>query len=243
MSGKELQENFLQKVASISQVLALFDWLPDAHLYVKDVEGCFMVVNQASAQRNGFSSPDEIIGKTDFDVHPPQMAAAYVEEDKRVMAGRKAIPEQIWLVYDYLGAQRWFVSTKIPLFGKRDEVVGLAGIMRPLESAMHLKKSYEGLAPVVEYVLENYAQQIGAPELARLVELSVSQLNRRFKKLFGIAPMQFVLRARVNAARTILSRGSGSLGEVALECGFYDQGQFGRILERLEASLLEENKH
>ncbi|MDB4538106.1 helix-turn-helix domain-containing protein, partial [Akkermansiaceae bacterium] len=61
---------------------------------------------------------------------------------------------------------------------------------------------------------------------------SISQLNRRFKKLFGIAPMQFVLRSRVNAARTILSRGSQSLGEVALECGFYDQGQFGRIFKR-----------
>ncbi len=44
------------------------------------------------------------------------MAAAYVEEDRRVMDGREVIPEQIWLVYDYLGAQRWFVSTKMPYF-------------------------------------------------------------------------------------------------------------------------------
>ena len=226
------QESFLEEVGSISQVLALFDWLPDAHLYIKDRGGRFMVVNEASARRNGFSASAEIIGKTDFDLHPPQMAAAYVEEDKKVMAGRRAIPEQIWLVYDYLGTQRWFVSTKIPLFGKSDEVVGLAGIMRPLESAGHLKASYQGLAPVVEFVLENFAEQIEVASLAELVGVSGSQLNRRFRKLFGIAPMQFVLRARVNAARTILSRGSGSLGEVALECGFYDQGQFGRIFKR-----------
>ena len=232
MKQKVLQERFLKKVGSVSQVLNLFDWLPEAHLYIKDTEGRFMVVNEASARRNGFSSTEEIIGKTDFDLHPPQMAAAYVEEDKKVMDGRESIPEQIWLVYDYLGAQRWFVSTKIPLFGKRDEVVGLAGIMRPLESAGHLKSRYEGLAPVVEYVLENYDEKIEVGDLAELVELSVSQLNRRFKKLFGIAPMQFVLRSRINAARSILSCGSQSLGEVALECGFYDQGQFGRIFKR-----------
>ncbi len=232
MEEEILQENFLNKVASNSQFLALFNWLPDAHLYVKDLSGRFMVVNQASALRNGFRSPHEIIGKTDFDIHPPQMAAAYVEEDQKVMLGRRPIPEQIWLVYDYLGAQRWFVSTKIPLFGKDDEVVGLAGIMRPLEEAKHLKESYEGLAPVVEYVLENFAEQISAEKLAEQIGLSVSQFNRRFKKLFGIAPMQFVLRARVNAARTLLSKEKASLGEIALECGFYDQGQFGRIFKR-----------
>jgi len=232
VSNLSVQEEFLGKVSSLSQVLALFDWLPDAHLYVKDVEGRFMVVNLASARRNGFSSTEQIIGKMDFDIHPPQMAAAYVEEDKRVMGGKKPIPEQIWLVYDYLGAQRWFVSTKVPLFGDGEEVIGLAGIMRPLESARHLKESYDGLAPVVEHVLENYSDQIEAGELAEKVSLSVSQLNRRFKKLFGIAPMQFVLRARVNAARTILAQGSGGLGEVALECGFYDQAQFGKIFKR-----------
>ena len=104
--------------------------------------------------------------------------------------------------------------------------------MRPLESAGQLKESYEGLAPVVEFVLENFAEQISAEKLADLVGLSVSQLNRRFRKVFGIAPMQFVLRSRVNAARTILARGSGKLGNIALECGFYDQGQFGRIFKR-----------
>jgi AraC-like DNA-binding protein len=30
----------------------------------------------------------------------------------------------------------------------------------------------------------------------------------------------------------MLARGSEGLGEVALECGFYDQSQFGRIFKR-----------
>lgn len=232
MTVKGVQEKFLEGLGSVAQVLGLFDWLPDAHLYLKNGEGEFMMVNLASARRNGFEDPDEMIGKTDFDIHPPQMASAYREEDRRVMEGGEPIPEQIWLVYDYLGAQRWFVSTKIPLLGHAGVVVGLAGVMRPLESAGQLKESYEGLAPVVEYVLENFAEPISAVELAALVDLSVSQLNRRFRKLFGIAPMQFVLRSRVNAARTILTRGRGRLGDVALECGFYDQGQFGRLFKR-----------
>mgnify|MGYP002637783779 CR=1 FL=1 len=232
MVVRELQESFLAGISSVKQVLALFDWLPDAHLYLKDTEGRFMLVNAASAERNGFGSPDEIVGKTDFDLHPSQMAAAYSEEDRRVMQGRKAIPEQVWLVYDYLGAQRWFVSTKVPLFGEGEKVVGIAGIMRPLENAPHLKESYDGLAPVVEYVLEHFCEKIEAGTLAEKVGLSVSQLNRRFRKLFGIAPVQYVLRARVNAARAMLARGSEGLGEVALECGFYDQSQFGRIFKR-----------
>ena len=226
------KEEFLANIASVSQILALFDWLPDAHLYLKDIEGRFMVVNQASALRNGFDSPDEIVGKTDYDVHPPEMASAYRAEDLRVMEGKEAIPEQIWLVYDYLGTQRWFVSSKTPLFGKEGEVVGLAGIMRPLENAGDLKRSFEDLAPVIEYVLEHFSEKVEAQTLADLVELSVSQLNRRFKKTLGIAPMQYVLRARGNAARTALARESAGLGEIALVSGFYDQGQFGRLFKR-----------
>lgn len=232
MTGKAVQEGFLAELQSAGQILALFDWLPEAHFYMKDREGRFMAVNWASARRNGFSDPGGIIGKTDFDIHPPQMAAAYVEEDRKVMKEEKELPEQIWLVYDYMGLQRWFVSTKIPLMGRSGEVVGIAGIMRPLESAKHLQESYQGLAPVVEHVLEHYEEKIPAKVLAGLVGLSVSQLNRRFRRLFGIAPMQFVLRARINAARTKLARGGDGLGEIALDCGFYDQGQFGRIFKR-----------
>ncbi len=36
----------------------------------------------------------------------------------------------------------------------------------------------------------------------------------------------------MNAARAMLARGSEGLGEVALECGFYDQSQFGWIFKR-----------
>ncbi|MGC6464245.1 MAG: helix-turn-helix domain-containing protein [Akkermansiaceae bacterium] len=232
MTANAMQEEFLGGLESAGQILSLFNWLPEAHLYMKDREGRFMAVNLASARRNGFEDPADLIGKTDFDLHPPQMAAAYVEEDRKVMEGKREIPEQIWLVYDYLGLQRWFVSTKIPLFGKKGEVVGIAGIMRPLETAGHLRESYQGLAPVVEHVLEHFDEKIQAGTLAELVGLSVSQLNRRFRRLFGIAPMQLVLRVRINAARTMLARGSSELGAIALDCGFYDQGQFGRIFKR-----------
>lgn len=229
---KRQQEEFLRSVGSLEQVLSLFDWLPDAHLYIKDYEGRFMAINTASARRNGFDSPDEIIGLTDFEVHPPQMAAAYREEDLRVMAGRKAIPEQVWLVYDYLGAQKWFVSTKVPLFGADNEVVGIAGIMRPLSESRSLRGSYEGLAPAVEKVLADYGEPLRVEELAGMVELSASQFGRRFRKLFGLSPGQFLLKVRINAARTLLARSEKALGEVALECGFYDQGQFGRMFRR-----------
>ncbi len=232
MKKKCVQEKFLGKIASISQVLALFDWLPDAHLYIKNSESIFMMVNKASALRNGFSEPNEIIGKSDFDIHPPLMAAAYTEEDKRVISKGEPIPEQIWLVYDYLGTQHWFLSTKIPLFDHKKNVIGLAGIMRPLKNAIHLKASYAGLTAAVEHVLNHYGDTILATDLSQQVGLSVSQFNRRFKKLFGISPLQFVLRTRINAARTALSHTDRALGEVALECGFYDQSQFAKLFKR-----------
>ncbi len=232
MQGQAIQNDFLQKIASISQILTLFDWLPDAHLYIKNTESQFMLVNKASALRNGFETPDDIIGKTDYDIHPPLMASAYTAEDERVMSKGEAIPEQIWLVYDYLGDQHWFISTKIPLFDSDGSVIGLAGIMRPLKGAAHLQDSYTGLSKAIDHVLNHYDETISSTDLAHKVNLSVSQFNRRFKTLFGIPPSQFVLRTRINAARTALSHTNTSLGDIAVNCGFYDQSQLAKLFKR-----------
>jgi PAS domain S-box-containing protein len=228
----KLRSSFFEELRSADEIVRLLDWTPEVHFFAKDRDGRFMAVNRASLQRYGLTSEEEIIGKTDFDIHPPAMAAAYAEEDQRVMESGQPLPEQRWLVYDHSGVQRWFLSTKHPLFGRSGIVMGIAGLMRPLASSPFLQSGYSLLKPAVDRVLESYADQIVIPELARFVGLSVSQFERKFKAQFGMTPTRFITVARVNAARAMLAQGAESLGEVALSCGFYDQSQFSRLFKR-----------
>jgi PAS domain S-box-containing protein len=223
---------FFQELRGAIDIIRLLDWTPELHFFAKDRQGRFMAVNRASLMRHGLSSEDEIIGKTDFDFHPPSMAAAYVEEDRRVMESGKPLPDQHWLVFDVTGAQRWFLSTKQPLFGHSGKVVGVAGLMRPLANSPIFSASYNELTPAVDWVLQHYGERILVTELARRTKISVSQFERKFKNLFGMSPTRYITIARINAARAKLAQGAESVGDVAHACGFYDQSQFCRVFKR-----------
>lgn len=232
MKPEALQGRFFNDLRSVTDIIRLLDWTPEVHFFAKDRDGRFMAVNRSSLDRHGLTSESEIIGKTDFDFHPPSMAAAYVEEDQRVMESGEPLPEQRWLVYDSVGNQRWFLSTKHPLFDRSGEVIGIAGLMRPLANSPFLHAEYSTLKLAVDWVLEHYQEKLKVPDLAKMVSLSVSQFERKFKAQFEMSPTRFIILARVNAARAILAQHADSLGDVAQRCGFYDQSQFSRMFKR-----------
>ena len=52
------------------------------------------------------------------------------------------------------------------------------------------------------------------------------EFDRRFKRLYQMTPMQYVLRVRINAACQALTTSDRSIAEIAVACGFYDQSYF-----------------
>lgn len=206
----------------------LFDYLPDVYLYVKDTEGRFIRANEALWRMRGFDSEGEMLGKTDFDLHPRYLAERYVAEDREIMRSGTPLPNQIWLVPGRPGELKWFVSTKIPLLNARGNVIGVAGAMRDLEVAKSLNAPTDEMEKVVSFVLRNYERPIRVTQLADLVLLSVSQFDRRFKALYRMTPQQYVLRVRLHAACHALLASSSSITQIASMCGFYDQSYFTR---------------
>ncbi|WP_060576824.1 MULTISPECIES: helix-turn-helix transcriptional regulator [unclassified Pseudonocardia] len=69
--------------------------------------------------------------------------------------------------------------------------------------------------------------------MAAAAGCSVSVLERRMRRVFGLAPTQFVLRARIDHARALLADPERSLAGIALACGFHDQSAFTRQFARL----------
>lgn len=219
---------FFRRVADGAALGVLFDYLPDVYLFVKDAAHRFTMVNRAVLRMHGCRSAGEMIGRTDWDFHPPVFARQYIEEDRRVMASGAALPDQVWLVPGADGVPRWYVSTKVPLRDARGRVVGLAGVMRPYEAAGRAPGDYARLTPAIEHVLRHYGDRITIRDMARLVHLSVSQLQREFRRLFGMSPREYLFQVRLQSARRMLEATREPLGAIALDCGFYDQSYFAR---------------
>jgi AraC-like DNA-binding protein len=213
------------------QVLDLFDALPDVFLFVKNRESRFVKFNKAWLSMHGCATAADALGKTDYDYHPPALAAQYVAEDERVMRSGKPLCDQAWLVPDHTGMPRWYLCTKMPLFDADGTVSGLAGVLRPFDHAGNAPDEYRRLTPAMEYVLEHYRRPISVADLARRAELSASQLQREFRRLFGMSVGDYLLRLRLLMAQRRLRETADAIGRIAADCGFYDQSHFTRAFK------------
>jgi two-component system sensor histidine kinase/response regulator len=109
----------------------LIDHLPD-YVFIKDAEYRFVTVNRAHIELFGCRSEEEIIGKTDLDFSPPELAKLYQSDDALVIEqGRTLINREEELVTANQEVH-WVLTTKVPLRGPQGEIIGLVGIARDI---------------------------------------------------------------------------------------------------------------
>lgn len=98
------------------------------NVYIKDLDSRKLLVNRQECQFLGVSHPEELLGKTDFDIYPEAMARRSREEDLYVMDNQKAILGKESLLAKKDGTETYFLTSKIPLYNEEHEVYGLMGI-------------------------------------------------------------------------------------------------------------------
>lgn len=214
------------------QLRQLFDFLPGVYFVVKNREGRVMMANETAVRLCGFSAEEEMIGKTDHDIFSPERADAYVQDDHRVLQTGESIIDRVELAPDPNNSINWFVTTKIPLYSVQDEIVGLACIARSMDDAPEQLRPYAEMNGALEHVREHYAEPIRIEELAGLMNLSPSQFERRFKKVFGITPTQHIFNVRIRAACHLLATTNDTVASIALDAGFYDHSHFSRTFQK-----------
>jgi AraC family transcriptional regulator len=70
-------------------------------------------------------------------------------------------------------------------------------------------------------------------ELAQQVGMSLFYFSRLFKQSLNITPHQYVIGQRVERAKQLLRNSELPLADIALECGFANQGHLNRHFKRL----------
>lgn len=210
----------------------LVELLPDIAFFVKNRDSEFIYANARFVRMMGAARLEELLGRTDFDFSPRDLAEAFVRDDRMVMRTGRPLVNKVELVPNEDGTIRWHVTSKVPLRDERGEIVGVAGYTRDLQRAGATLRRYSELSPVMEYIERHLAERIRARDLAEIAHLSVSQFERRFRRTFHMTPRQYILRARIGAACRMLARSEAKLTEVALACGFYDHSHLSHHFRR-----------
>lgn len=228
LSPPALQAAFFRSCPTAQNFVDLFDSLPNVAFYAKDTESRYVRVNARFVAIHNATSEADMVGRDDRAFHPPAMAAAYIAEDGRVMAGRRAIPGQVWLVFHERQLPHWYVSTKVPLLGCNGAILGIAGAMYEIERPAEEQQYFQELTPVIRHIERNFADPVSMAEMATLAGLSSTHFNRRFQQLLRMTPTNYLRTVRVQAACRLLSTSRRPLAEIAASTGFSDQSHFTR---------------
>jgi PAS domain S-box-containing protein len=126
------------------QQKALLDNIPDI-AWLKDKESRFIAANEPFGKACGFE-PEDLVGKTDLDIWPRDLAERYSADDKEVMESgkRKQVEEPLT---DSEGKSLWIETIKTPIYDEQGNVVGTAGIARDITER---KKAEESLKDTLE---------------------------------------------------------------------------------------------
>ncbi|MDR2154841.1 MAG: AraC family transcriptional regulator [Burkholderiaceae bacterium] len=96
--------------------------------------------------------------------------------------------------------------------------------------------SEQDMQRIKEYVQAMLSARLRADDIARHMGMGRAQFIRCFKVSTGTTPYQFILEARVHAAKTLLTNSYQSLAEIAARTGFANASHFADVFQRLAHS-------
>lgn len=230
----DIMENlgFAAIVEPSAYVEELFDRIPEVVFFLKDEEGCYRMVNHTLVVRCGKRSKNELLGCTAREVFPAPLGDRFLEQDLKVLATGTPIHQNLELHLYPTRIEGWCLTDKVPLLGSGGQVVGLAGISRDLQSPGESGDGYRELASVVEHTRAHFGRELRVEDLAGIAGMSIYQLNRRLRSIFGITASQLITKTRIEHASEKLRESSNLVAEIAHACGYCDQSAFSRVFRR-----------
>lgn len=179
----QLEEINQRLIEAQQQQKALLDGIPDM-AWIKDHESRFIAVNQPLARAAGRSA-EIMVGASDLDFFPKDLAERYRADDQSVMqSGEMKRVEEPFI--DHTGEEHWLETIKIPFFNKAGQVIGTAGIARDVtprhKAEEDLRQSHTRLEEMVKertreleeinqrLLIENLERQLAEEKFRNIVE-------------------------------------------------------------------------
>ncbi len=125
-------------------------------LWLKDINSKFLFVNTAFSISCGLENPASVVGKSDLDIWPQDLALKYIDDDKKVInSGKSYIVEE--KIFDK-GEIKWFDTFKTPIFDETGKVIGTTGYSHDITERKQSELLLKEKAEAIESQNEKYLQ-------------------------------------------------------------------------------------
>ena len=155
---------------------SLVDNLPQ-NMFRKDTAGRFTFVNQRLCQEIG-KPREEILGKTDFDLFPTNMAEKYQRDDQRIIASRKSV-ETVEAHFAPERGKTYVQVVKTPLFDRDGQALGIQGIFWDVTERKRIEEQLAAERDLLRALLDNVPDRIYFKDTgSRFLECSLAMAKR-----------------------------------------------------------------
>ena len=169
-----------------SRLQALLDNIPDS-IYFKDENNKFVLVNKAKAVHSQ-KTPEEMVGKTDYNFLPATEAEKAFQDDKQIIETGQPLINKVEKLTSSEGAERWVSVTKIPWYDAKGKIIGTIGISRDISEQKQAEEKVVSEHELLQSLLNNIPDSIYfKDEKNRFILINKAKANH-----WNVTPEQMV---------------------------------------------------
>ena len=180
ITERKLAEQALEE--SRQMLRSVLDTIP-VRVFWKDTEGWYLGCNQPFARDAGFDSPEELMGKNDYDMGWKNQAELYRADDWQVITSGVAKLHYEESQTTPAGTQLWLRTSKIPLRDSEGRIIGILGTYEDITERKLAEEALRWSETQLRVILESTGDGILA---ADSTGEKVLKANRRFAELWRI---------------------------------------------------------
>ena len=215
----KIDKKLKNKREKLEQYKWLFDMTP-AYMFIENLDGKIVFAN--TAYKNLFSGKDDIIGLTDLELYPKDIAEYFEDKHSSVIADRQILNYQGKLSFDDINID--YIADNFPLIDSKGKVKGLGGIIKDItklkqteKDSILLKQKAENALKVKSRFLANMSHEIRTPlnGICGMTEL-LSETEIDFKQKEYIDSLEFSAERLLALVNDILDFSKIEAGQLKL---------------------------
>jgi PAS domain S-box-containing protein len=201
-----------------------------AVIFVKDLELHYLLVNSEFERRNRVQR-DQIRGKTDFDIHPPEVAEAVRANDRQVIEAGK--PIQFEQAVPSVEGERWYVAVKFLLRDRAGKPYAVCGIATDITESKRAEQMQAAIIREREMLAQQRATQLAKANEALRQCLDALASVPELDEFLG--QVMAAITRQLGAASSVLRLCNFEKNVLTLDLVFQD----GRVMAPAEAKYPE----